>query len=396
MDLVLTPLPQSAGPGEIEVVEHKGLGHPDTMCDALAEAFGTALGRYYVERFGAPCHFNVDKALLVGGASKPAFRGGEVLAPIQVFLAGRATQEVGGARVPLEEIAIETSKAWVREHLHALDPDRHVEWRCVARGGSADLVDLFGAGRATARLANDTSIGAGYAPLSELEQVVLAAAERLGALARERPAVGEDIKVMGVRRGRRVRLTVACAFVGAHLADLADYAAERAHVGEELARAAHACLGREVEVEVNAADDLAAGRAYLTVTGTSAEAGDDGQVGRGNRVNGLITPYRPMSLEAAAGKNPSSHVGKLYNVAAHRIARAVCAQIPSVAEAQCFLLSCIGRPISDPMVADLRVRLRDDVPLEAVRSEIEAIVRDGMASLGGLTDEMQGGRVRLY
>jgi S-adenosylmethionine synthetase len=49
---------------------------------------------------------------------------------------------------------------------------------------------------------------------------------------------------------------------------------------------------------------------YLTVTGTSAEAGDDGEVGRGNRVNDLITPYRPISLEAAAGKNPVTHVGQ--------------------------------------------------------------------------------------
>ena len=50
--------------GTVEIVEHKGIGHPDTMCDALAEAFGVALARDYRERFGRVLHFNVDKALL--------------------------------------------------------------------------------------------------------------------------------------------------------------------------------------------------------------------------------------------------------------------------------------------------------------------------------------------
>ena len=68
---------------------------------------------------------------------------------------------------------------------------------------------------------------------------------------------------------------------------------------------------------VNALDDPKASDEsgiYLTVTGLSAEQGDDGEVGRGNRVNGLITPSRAMSLEAAAGKNAVAHVGKLYNL----------------------------------------------------------------------------------
>jgi S-adenosylmethionine synthetase len=42
----------------------------------------------------------------------------------------------------------------------------------------------------------------------------------------------------------------------------------------------------------------------------------DAQFGRGNRINGLITPCRPMRLEAAAGKIPVTHVGKIYNVMA--------------------------------------------------------------------------------
>jgi S-adenosylmethionine synthetase len=399
MDLVLQALSSGGHEGQVEVVEHKGIGHPDTMCDALAEAFGVALARFYLERFGSLLHFNVDKALLAGGASKPAFRAGEVLVPIQVFLAGRATRDVRGVRVPVDEIAIETSKAWVRDHMHALDPDRHVTWNCLVRGGSSELVDLFlarGRDGGAPWLANDTSVGAGYAPMSSLELVVLAAADRLRDLAGECPEVGEDVKIMGMRRGDRVHLTVACAFIGGYLVGLDDYASRCKHVARQVGIAAARTLGREVTVEVNTADDLPAGRAYLTVTGTSAEAGDDGQVGRGNRVNGLITPYRPMSLEAAAGKNPASHVGKLYNVAAHRIAAAIVERVPDVAEAHCFMLSRIGRRVDDPMLVDLRIRTRDGVPIDGVRRRVDEVVRNSVASLGALADEILGGRARLF
>ncbi len=399
MDVALRPLSSGDVDDDVEVVEHKGVGHPDTMCDALAESFGVALARFYRERFGSLLHYNVDKALLSGGAARPAFGGGEVVAPIQVFLAGRATREVRGVRVPVDEIAEESSKAWVRDHMHALDPDRHVVWKCLVRGGSSDLVDLFlgrGTGTGAPWLANDTSVGAGYAPASRLERAVLAAAARLRELARERPEVGEDVKVMGVRRGHRIHLTVACALVGRHLTDLDHYAARRADVGREVGKATERAIGHVVTVEVNAADDLAAGRAYYTVTGTAAEAGDDGQVGRGNRVNGLITPYRPMSLEAAAGKNPASHVGKLYNVAAHRIAAAVVERVIEVAEAQCFMLSRIGRRVDDPVLVDVRVRTRDRVPLAAVRLRVDEIARECVAGMGELAEEMIAGRVRLF
>jgi S-adenosylmethionine synthetase len=399
MDLALRSLPAGDLEREVEVVEHKGIGHPDTICDALAEAFGAALAKYYLKHFGKILHFNVDKALLSGGEARPAFHGGEVTSPIRVLLAGRATHEAGGVRIPVEEIALQSSKAWIRDHMHALDPERHIVWDCLAQGGSEDLVALFwtrGGHRAASWLANDTSAGAGYAPLSVLEQAVLAAGARLGELARERPEVGEDVKVMGVRHGTRIRLTTSCAFVGRHLADLADYAAARADVAREVRAAAEMAAGREVHVDVNAADDLSAGRIYLTVTGTSAEAGDDGEVGRGNRVNGLITPYRPMSLEAAAGKNPTSHVGKLYNVAAHRIANAIVERVPAVVEAHCFLVSRIGRPVEDPDVVDIAVRTRDGVPLDAVRKQVSDLVEDGLEALGPLVQDILAGGVRLY
>ena len=392
-DLTLSALAPTEA--DVEIVEHKGIGHPDTMCDAFAESFAVSLARFYRDRFGKILHFNVDKALLVGGAAKPAFGGGEVTSPIQVFLSGRATREVSGVRVPVDEIALDAAKGWVRENMHALDPERHVTWRCLVGGGSVDLVDIFGQSEGP-RLANDTSIGVGYAPLSPLERAVLAAADVLRDLARTARDVGEDVKVMGVRRHDALSLTVACAFVGAHLRDVDAYAERRAVVARAVVEAARRSAGREVSVEVNTGDDLAAGRAFLTVTGTSAEAGDDGEVGRGNRVNGLITPGRPMSLEAAAGKNGVTHVGKLYNVAAHRIAAAIVENVAAVAEAHCFLVSRIGHPIDDPRVVDVRLRTKDGSPVDGARVRVEEIVRDHLGRFGALGDEILERRVRLY
>ena len=381
----------------IEIVERKGLGHPDSICDALAEALSVALSRFYLERFGTILHHNVDKALLRGGAARPRFGGGEVLEPIELYLAGRATAAVGGVRVPLDELVLETSRDWLKRHVRHLDPARHVRIHALLRPTSADLAHLYERRRA-APLANDTSFGVGYAPLDTLERVVLAVEHALNAPATKarHPEIGEDVKVMGVRTGETVRLTVACALVSRHVADLDDYLEKKAGIARLAIAAACEAGGGEVEAAVNTADGDTESSVYLTVTGLSAEAGDDGQVGRGNRPNGLITPYRPMSLEAPAGKNPVTHVGKLYNLVADRIAHAIVTEVPAATEAYCWLLSRIGDPIDEPQVADLKLRLEDPDALEAARPRALEVVQDSLRGVSTLWREIVGGRAILW
>lgn len=383
----------------LEIVERKGIGHPDTICDALAEELSRTLSRYYLDHFGLILHHNVDKGLLCGGQARARFGGGEVLQPIDIFLAGRATEIVGGAKVPLQELAIESSQRWLRENLRFVDVERHVRLHCHIRPGSAELTELFLRQQdARITLANDTSCGVGYAPLNTLENVVLQVERHLNSSAVKTacPAIGEDIKVMGVRRGGDISLTVACAMVGRFTADMEDYLAAKAQVAE-FTRAAARQMGVEaVEVAVNAADGVTADSIYLTVTGTSAESGDDGEVGRGNRVNGLIAFYRPMSMEAAAGKNPVSHVGKLYNLLAHRIAQDIVDSVAGVEEAYCYLLGQIGRPIDEPAVVDLKLRLAPEVSLEEVQTRTSEIVRHHLATLGNLWRELITGSIPLF
>jgi S-adenosylmethionine synthetase len=191
------------------------------------------------------------------------------------------------------------------------------------------------------------------------------------------------VKVLGLRSGERIELTLACAFVGRHVRDLAEYFAKKERL--------RAALAAEGEVTLNAADGDTADSIYLTVTGLSAEAGDDGQVGRGNRVNGLITPYRPMSLEAAAGKNPVSHTGKLYNLLAQRIALAL-AELPGVDETTCHLLSRIGAPVSEPQLADIGLRVADTESLNHIRSRAKELVHAQLQEAPQLWREVLAGR----
>jgi S-adenosylmethionine synthetase len=339
----------------VEVVERKGIGHPDTICDALAETLSRNLSREYRERYGAILHHNVDKALLCGGQAAPTFGGGTLTSPITIYLAGRATDRVGSQTVAIDEIAVEGSRSWIRENLHALDPQRHIEFHSHIHPGSQDLRALFADERQGRLLANDTSIGVGYAPMSALERLTLAIEKRLNEHIREHPARGEDVKVMRIRRDDHVYVKVACAMIGRHLRHVDDYNAEKVAV-EQTVRSMVAEHGfAECHVSVNSADDPDRGSIYLTVTGTSAEAGDDGQVGRGNRVNGLITPYRPMSLEAVAGKNPVTHVGKIYNVIARGVAEAIVAAESGIAAAQCLMVSRIGTPVTWPAIIDIKL-----------------------------------------
>ncbi len=378
----------SAAEGDVEIVERKGLGHPDTLCDALAEELSRSLCRFYLEHFGQILHHNVDKVLLWGGAARPAFGGGEVIAPAELFLAGRATTAHQGVQVPLAELAVEGSRAYLRKHLHAFDAEQHLRVHCLVRPGASELVDVHRLG-----LANDTSCGVGYAPLSELEQLVLRVEQRLNTpeVRRAHPELGEDVKVMGVRVARSVRLTIACAIVGRHCADLAAYRASKQLV-EALARDAAQLETARLGIEVNAGDAPERGSVYLTVTGTSAEAGDDGQAGRGNRANGLITPYRPMTMESVAGKNPISHVGKLYNLAAQHMAAALVEELPGVSEAECRLVSRIGAPVGEPL-ADLRLRGTGAVRAASLESAAAEIVRRHLAAIESKAREWVEGNV---
>jgi len=208
--------------------------------------------------------------------------------------------------------------------------------------------------------------------------------------------ISEDIKVMGISKDNEIELTIACVFVDRYITDTNDYLRKKGKLETLIEKEVHKTINKTLKIIINSADNPETENLYLTVTGTSAESGDDGEVGRGNRVNGLITPYRPMNMEAAAGKNPVTHVGKLYNIVAQKISEALVTEINEISDAYCYLLSQIGHPINEPKIIDLKIKLHDGASIENVNLQIEDIVYYNLSTIYKIRQELITGTLQIY
>ena len=369
----------------IEIVERKGIGHPDSICDGVAEEVARALAQTYLDRFGKLLHFNTDETQLVAGTAAPAFGGGEMLEPIYLLIVGRATKTYDGERIPAETVALRAAREYLDETFPDLDVGSDVIVDVKLGEGSGDLQEVFGE-ESKIPNANDTSYGVGHAPLTETEEIVYNTERELNTTyAFSNPEIGQDIKVMGKREGDQIDVTVAVAMIDNYIDGMESYRDAVSAVREYVEELAAEYTDREVTAHVNTADNYEEGSIYLTTTGTSAEQGDDGSVGRGNRANGLITPNRPMSMEATSGKNPVNHIGKIYNLLSTEIAESVAADVDGIRQLQMRLLSQIGRPIDHPHVADAQVITDEGVDIEDIRADIEATIDDELANVTGIT-----------
>jgi S-adenosylmethionine synthetase len=384
---------------DVEIVERKGKGHPDSLIDGACEAVSLGLCNHYLDNFGAILHHNVDKGILVGGKSQPEFGGGRIIAPIYLMVAGRATESVPykgkNVLVPVDEIARDSIREFIHDTMRFLDPDRHVEIETKIKQGSADLVAVFM--RKGMPIANDTSIGVGYAPLTPTENLVLESEKLLNSpsFKKRYPEIGEDVKVMGLRQGKKLQTTVAAATVSSKVPNPSHYTSVIEDVTEELEKLADESH-LDVEFKLNAADNPKHGDFYLTVTGTSAEMGDDGNTGRGNRVNGLISPMRQYSMEATAGKNPVNHTGKILNALAVLTAREIVKECPSVKESYVRVLSRIGKPIDQPLIASAAVVLDNGVKMSKVNGDIESILDSSLEDIRRVTKLILKKRIELF
>ena len=388
---------------EMEFVERKGLGHPDYMIDLSCEAVSRELSRYYINNFGEILHHNIDKGLLIGGRAQPKFRGGEVLEPIEIIVAGRAVNKIKGKKedVPVEEITINAIKKTIKDKYRFLNPENHVIITPKIRQGSVDLVGLFQE-KNKVPLSNDTSFGVGYAPLTTAEKIALFIENHLNSKEYKNifPYVGEDVKVMVLRREKSYNVTVAIAFVDRFFNSTSEYLQAKEEVKDDiLDYLTNIDLNIDkMNLMINTADIPEKNLIYITVTGTSAESGDDGNTGRGNRVNGLITPNRQMSMEAAAGKNPISHVGKIYNVLAVKISKKIYENVDSLREVYVKILSQIGKPITDPQAVHVQYIADKNVNEEHIVSSITRILDEELtySNFENITNGILEGRYTLF
>ncbi|MFF4495902.1 methionine adenosyltransferase [Streptomyces sp. NPDC001546] len=391
---------------DFEVIERKGVGHPDSLSDGLAEALSVAYSNYTREEFGAVLHHNFDKVGLLGGRSEVDFGSGRMTSPIRVLVNGRASHRFGDREIPVEELIVETTRQFLGERLPKIDPARDLTFLWNLSSGSSpgqvdastdkesyrrhwfsprDLSDL----RELQHLVcNDTSIGTAYAPHSPLEEFVLAVERELHEN-NDLPWLGTDIKVLAVRNGLTVDITTCLPQIADEVPDLDTYLANIATARRLITELAERSLpGHDITLHTNTRDNPAIPELYLTATGSSIESGDEGLVGRGNRANGLIATARPYTMEGVAGKNPVYHTGKIYTVAAQRIADALAAEHGTAF--QVWVVGQAGRELSDPW----EVTVAHEGPVDP--NLVEVTVKSELADITEITEDLLAARVRLY
>jgi S-adenosylmethionine synthetase len=377
-----------------ELVERKGIGHPDTMCDAIAERASSYYARYCMEQFGRVAHHWFDKVMLYGGEADVDYGRGELTKPYTVLFAGKGAYAVGDTPIPLRDILFQATADTLSEVTTGFVAPKHLDLRCeivdhqgAGRGGSRyrpgtveDLVEIGD----PALVSNDCNLLHGFAPLSRLESAVLRTEQLVNGadFKAANPDTGWDVKVFGSRRDGSFRLIVNMPFLGAHITSLAHYFDRKAECAALIQAFAESVVGEPVELLVNPTDRN--GRPYLTALGSVADTGDVGVVGRGNRLNGLITPMRSMSIEAPAGKNPLDHTGKLYGILAHRLAQRIHAATGVPVETHIFTSK--EAPLDHP--DEVVVRMRGWTRNDADERTIAGIVADGLGSMGELTREL--------
>jgi S-adenosylmethionine synthetase len=378
----------------VEIVERKGLGHPDTLCDSIMERVAQRLARMYQERTGAVRHFNCDKALLVAGGARHRFGGGSITEPMRLFMGDRATQSFRGESLGVTELAVESAREWIRGHLRHVDPDAHLAYEVVMKPGSPELARGY-AGKV---VSNDTSAAVGYAPMTETERMVLEA-ERFTnseSFKTSFPETGEDVKVMGVRTGRTLQVTLAMPLLDRFLSDERDYFERKERVSEAVSAHLRSQLRTidEVSLSFNGADRPGAGLEgiYASVIGISAESADSGEVGRGNRGNGLISFCRPAGSEAIAGKNPIGHVGKVHGMLAFALAEKLVDRIEAIEEVTVWLESRIGETLDRPERIFLSTHLAAGAAPADVEEAARSIVGAELEGLPAFCQELADGK----
>ncbi|MFD8210703.1 methionine adenosyltransferase [Streptomyces sp. NPDC059695] len=343
---------------DVELVERKGAGHPDTIADAVANEFSRRYVQYTLKHFGGTPRHSVDKLVLAGGTSRLAFGRGHGVTPIVCDVVGKITPSFGSAEIPVRDIAAESldavfARSFCSSALELLPPP---VLRISANDGiGAEHHDRYYAPRAIDDLdtvdlrceANDTAVVFGHHGPTQLEYLVWQAENHLtGPAMQVRFGTGTDAKVLASRVGNRVSVHVAMPFVASLVPSERVYRDSLAAIGAEL----HQLLQKtapdlDIAAPVLNTKDRP-GHGYLTLAGSSLDKGDQGAVGRGNNYSGVISMLRPQSMESHAGKNPFRSAGRIYPEICRAVSRDFA--LAHGVDITIGLQSANGRPLEEP------------------------------------------------
>ena len=377
-----------------EIVERKGIGHPDTICDLVMNQVSIELSKMYLKETGAIQHHNMDKSMLVAGQSENKFGGGHITKPMKLVIGDRATFEVKGEKLPVEDVAISTAKKWFENNLRYVK-DEHIKYQLEVGTSSHELRSIFENPKSF--VANDTSALVGYAPFTKTETAVLETEKYINSqkFKKEFPESGEDVKVMGFRNENNLDLTIAMAFVDSYVDSEEKYFQRKEEMLQAISEYNKKSSFDKIEISMNNLDVKNSGieGLYLTVLGTSADNADSGEVGRGNMANQVISITRPAGSEATAGKNPVSHIGKIYNALSFRIAEEIQKTTPEIDEVLVWMYNVIGKPVNDPRAVVVQPISNKEIDLSIIESSIKEIVAKNLDNIDEFCMQLAAGKI---
>ncbi len=378
-----------------EIVERKGLGHPDTICDLVMDQISVELSKLYLKETGTIQHHNMDKSMLVAGQTENKFGGGKVTKPIKFVMGDRATFEVNGKKLQIEDLAITTAKSWFENNLRYVK-DEHIQYQLEIGTSSQELRSIF----KTPELfvSNDTSALVGYAPFTKTESAVLETERYINSkkFKKEFPESGEDVKVMGFRKNNDLELTVAMAFVDSYVTSESHYFIRKNEMKQSINEFHKGGDFDKVNISINNLDSKNKGfeGLYLTVLGTSADNADSGQVGRGNMANRVISLSRPAGAEATAGKNPASHIGKIYNAMSFRIAKQIHNNIPDI-EVLVWMYNIIGKPVNEPQAIVVQPISENKLDASKIKGQVNEIIEKNLDNMNEFCMDLALGKIEI-
>ncbi len=402
---------------EYEVVERKGIGHPDNLCDAVAEKISVAYSTYCLDKYGVILRHMVDKVAVLGGSSKVSFGQGEMTSPIRILLNGRFTHIFLDEEIDYMKIVNNVVKDHFKNIFPLLDTDK---WLKIIDNthfsqGPGVVYNKDGTTKnersqffsvsdekyikhhSNGFRSNDTSTTVSYFPLSDLENMVIISEGLLdnAKFKKSHQYVGTDIKVMGKRVSKNIELTLCIPFIAEFTPDQGFYIQKLNELKELLIN----MLKREfptysIDIILNTRDNFDNQDIYLTAIGSAVESGDEGAVGRGNRSNGIIPFTRNMSSEAPCGKNPVYHTGKIFTVIGDIIAEEIFKTLGI--ESTVYLTSQMGRDMNDPWQAAIALDgYQKDID-EELRMSISNIVEENLIKHSEITNKIVSGQIKIY
>lgn len=379
-----------------EIVERKGIGHPDTICDLVMNEISIELSKLYIKETGSVQHHNMDKGLLVAGQTENKFGGGKVTKPMKMVLGDRATSDINGINIPVGELAVNTAKSWFEKNMRFVK-DEHVKYQVEIGPASSELKSIFE--KPNGFTANDTSVLVGYAPFTDTESIVLETEQFINSkkFKDEFPISGEDVKVMGYRNEKKMDITVAMAFVDKFVESENHYFKQKQEMQQKIGEFLKAKDQFDVALNINCLDDKTKGidGLYLTVLGTSADSADSGEVGRGNMANRVISPSRPAGAEATAGKNPVSHIGKIYNALSFSIADQIHKNVDGISEVFVWMYNIIGRPVNDPKSVIVQPIIESNYNEAEAKKKIQEIVEKNLSNINQFCNDLISGKIQI-